>query len=266
VVVAGMSAASLGLRVDRRSLVLPVVLVALWTAASASGIANPHVLVPPGTLLAAFASAVRSGDFWTAVGSSLARFGSGWAIGSLFGIAVGVAVGTYRPAERVIAPSLDSVRQVALFAWIPLLTAWFGDGEAAKVILIAVAAFFPVALNTESGCRTTPRALIEVGSVLEFDPWTMLRRVVLPSARPAISAGLTIALTSAWIGTIGAEYLIDEGNGLGVYLASARLDSRMDLVIVSMVTLGAIGLALNAGLRAALGGRASENDVVVTDD
>jgi sulfonate transport system permease protein len=120
-------------------------------------------------------------------------------------------------------------------------------------------------LNTESGCRNVPRGLIEVGRVLELDANTMLRRIVLPSARPAIVAGLTIGLAAAWIGTIGAEYLIDQGTGLGVYLVSARLDSRMDLVIVAMVTLGLIGLVLGAVLRAALGRRAGANELVIDD-
>ena len=261
-----MSATFRGPRIDPRSLAVPAVIVAVWSAVSASHIANPHLLVPPRTLVEAFVSAAQSSDFWIAVGSSLARFCAGWTIGSLTGIIVGIAIGRSRVADHAIALSLNSVRQVALFAWIPLLTAWFGDGETAKVILIAVAAFFPIALNTESGCRHVPRALIEVGRVLELDASTLLRRVVLPSARPAIVAGLTIALAAAWIGTIGAEYLIDQGTGLGVYLASARLEGRMDLVIVAMVALGSIGLMLAALLRTSFRGRVRDDGGVVIDD
>jgi sulfonate transport system permease protein len=253
-------------RVDVRSIALPLACAALWILASATGRWNPHLVVPPRQLSGAFVETAKSGDFWLAVGSSLARLGIGWVAGSLAGVLLGIVVGCSRLAERFVTPSLNSVRQVALFAWIPLLTAWFGDGDTAVVILIAVAAFFPAALNTEIGCREAPAALIEVGRVFEFGYWARVRRIILPSARPSIAAGLQIALTSAWIGTIGAEYLIDQGAGLGVYLASARMDNRMDVVLVCIVALGLIGLLLSTLLRVSFAKGAPARGVAFADD
>jgi sulfonate transport system permease protein len=115
------------------------------------------------------------------------------------------------------------VRQIALFAWIPLLTAWAGNGEASKLCLIALAAFFPVA------------------------------RIVLPAAAPTIAAGLRIALAAAWIGTIGAEYMIENGRGLGMLLEAAREASRMDEVVIGIAVLALTGLALDRLLRLATG-------------
>jgi sulfonate transport system permease protein len=252
-------------RIDPRSIVVPLICAAAWAIAAASGRWNPHLVVPPQALANAFGETMKSADFWQAVGSSLLRLGAGWSIGSLAGVIAGIVVGCSRPAARVIAPSLNSVRQVALFAWIPLLTAWFGDSDTAKVILIALAAFFPAALNTEIGCRETAAGLLEVGRVLEFGTVTTLRRIVLPSARPAIATGLQIALTTAWIGTIGAEYLIDQGTGLGVFLSSARMDNRMDTVLVSIAALGLIGYSLSALLRLSLL-KGTPSGVVLADD
>jgi sulfonate transport system permease protein len=240
--------------------------VLLWVAASATGWWNPNILVPPKQLAAGFIDATRNIDFWLAAGSSVMRLGIGWMIGSLAGVLLGIIAGCSPLAERFVAPSLNSVRQVALFAWIPLLTAWFGDGDTAKVILIAVAAFFPAALNTEIGCREAPAALIEVGRVFEFSYLARVRRIVLPSARPSIAAGLQIALTSAWIGTIGAEYLIDQGDGLGVFLASARMDNRMDVVLVCIVALGLIGYLLSTLLRVSFAKGAPLRGAVLADD
>jgi sulfonate transport system permease protein len=260
-----MTPSSRLVRFDWRSIALPLICAAAWSVAAASGRWNPHLLIPSQQLAIAFAESVKNADFWQAIGSSLLRLGAGWSIGSLAGVIVGVAVGCSRPAARVIAPSLNSVRQVALFAWIPLLTAWFGDSDTAKVILIALAAFFPAALNAEIGCRETPAGLLEVGRVLEFDTAATLRRIILPSARPAIATGLQIALTSAWIGTIGAEYLIDQGTGLGVFLAAARMDNRMDTVLVSIAALGLIGYSLSALLRWSFL-KGAPSGVVLADD
>jgi sulfonate transport system permease protein len=254
------------LRIDRRSVALPLACAVMWVLATVSGRWNPHLLVPPQQLVAAFAESAKNTEFWLAVSSSLLRLSVGWAIGSLAGVLLGVVVGCSLRAERFVAPALNGVRQVALFAWIPLLTAWFGSGDVAEVILIALAAFFPAVLNTEIGCREVPATLIEVGRVFEFGYWKTVRRIVLPSARPSIAAGLQIALTSAWIGTIGAEYLIDQGAGLGVFLASARMDNRMDVVLVCIVALGVVGYLLSTLLRWSFAQGAPLRGVVSADD
>ncbi len=253
-------------RIDLRGAVVPLVLAVGWIVASVSGHWDPHMLVPPGQLARGFIATAQNGEFWTAAGASLLRLVTGWLAGSVAGVALGLIAGCSAPAEQIIAPSLNAVRQVALFAWIPLLTAWFGDGNSAEVFLIALAAFFPAALNTETGCRNAPIALREVGRVLEFGPREILRRIIIPSAMPSIASGLQIALTSAWIGTIGAEYLIDQGNGLGVFLSSARMDNRMDVVLFCIVALGCIGYGLSTALRLAFASAAPATALAALDD
>jgi sulfonate transport system permease protein len=236
---------------DLRGIAVPLTLVAAWFVLAGTGRWDQHLLVPPRQFAAALGASLENRDFWTAAGASLLRLAIGWSIGTCAGVALGLTVGCSTLAQRLAGPSFNGVRQVALFAWIPLLTAWFGDGDAAMIVLIALAAFFPAALNTEAGCRATPAALLEVGRVFEFDRWTVLRRIVLPSARPSIVAGLQIALTTSWIGTIGAEYLIDQGTGLGIFIESARMENRLDLVLVCIVTLGLAGYVLNTLLGSA---------------
>jgi sulfonate transport system permease protein len=253
-------------RIDARGIVVPIALAAGWIAASMTRHWDPHLLVPPAQLAHGFVATARNGDFWMAAGSSVLRLLTGWLAGSVLGVALGLVVGYSAVAEQIVAPSLDALRQVPLFAWIPLLTAWFGGGNTAEVILVALAAFFPAALNTEAGCRDTPIVLREVGLVLEFGPREILRRVIIPSAMPSIAAGLQIALTSAWIGTIGAEYLIDQGNGLGVFLSSARMDDRMDVVLFCIVALGCIGFFLSAALRLAFAGGTPALALAAVDD
>jgi sulfonate transport system permease protein len=251
-----------GPRFDPRGLALPAALVGAWALLSATGHTNPRLLVPPQLFVGTALQSLTGADFWSAVGTSLARLAAGFALGALAGIAVGLLIGSSRLGERIAAPTFNGVRQVALFAWIPLLTAWFGDGEIAKILLIALAAFFPTVLNTEVGCRQVPRSLLEVGQVLEFDRWTTLRRIVIPGALRSITTGLQIALATAWIGTIGAEYIIDQGQGLGIALSSARIDNRMDLVLVDMIALALIGLGLNLLLRLALRRRSIRSTVI----
>jgi sulfonate transport system permease protein len=232
-------------RMTVRAFVVPGALVLVWTAVAASHRVDPHLIVPLPTVAATLVHLVAGMEFWHALGASFARLLAGFALGAGGGIVAGVVLGVSRIAERVGAPTVHAGRQVALFAWIPLLTAWFGDGDLARILLVALAAFFPVALNTENGCRGVARELREVGRVLEFDRWATLRYIVLPAASRSIVTGLQLGLTTAWIGTIGAEYLINQGTGIGVALSGARLDNRMDVILVYMLALAVVGLVLN---------------------
>jgi sulfonate transport system permease protein len=133
------------------------------------------------------------------------------------------------------------LRQITLFAWIPLLTAWFGNGEASKIVYIALSAFFPVALNTTTGLRNVSITYREVARVLGLSRHQEIRRVLIPAALPAITIGIEIALISGWIGTVGAEYAIGNGRGIGTFVSEGREQFRMDIVIIGVTALAAAG-------------------------
>jgi sulfonate transport system permease protein len=79
--------------------------------------------------------------------------------------------------------------------------------------------------------------------------WTQVWKLYLPAALPSIYVGLQIAVLSAWIGTIGAEYAIGNGRGLGSYIASARDQFRMDIVLVGVFALAGGGVLLTSAVR-----------------
>jgi sulfonate transport system permease protein len=209
------------------------------------------VFVPVGSVIGATFEAVASGDLPAAIGATLTRACIGWGVGSVLGFSFGLLVGLSVLGRRLMSPLLNGSRQIALFAWIPLLSAWLGNGEAMKIALIALSAFFPVVLHVEAGCRDVPVPFREVGRLFAFDRFTETVFVILPAAAPTIISGLELAFAIAWIGTIGAEYLIGTGymnaspDGIGAFLAGARENARMDLVIVGILSLGLIGFVLD---------------------
>ena len=239
-------------RPDWRPWLAPIALVAGWAVAtSANHGASQPFLVSPVTFATAALQGLRDGALPGAVLATLARAVGGFLIGSALGIGVGLATGLWRGPRLVMGPTVDALRQVALFAWIPLLSAWLGNGEAMKISLIALGAFFPVALATAAGCANTPLPFLEVGRTLELGRQDQVTTIVLPAAAPDIVAGLELSLNIAWLGTIGAEYLIGTGyingmgDGVGAYLAAAREHARMDQVLVGVLALAIIGLALD---------------------
>jgi len=235
-----------------RGLVVPAALVVAWSAAGHVGLVNSKLLVPPEHVaLVPFLDA-DGRSLWLGILASLLRMLSGFTIGIVAGALLGLALGTSRLAERAVAPSFTALRQITLFAWIPLLTAWFGNGETAKIVFIALSALFPMALNTHRALRDIPLAFVEVARVLRLSRYRTLTQLLVPCALPAIAIGLEIALINAWIGTVGAEYAMGLGRGVGSFLAEGREQFRMDIVLVGVVTLALVGFALNALLRAAV--------------
>ncbi len=237
---------------SRRGMAIPCVLILGWIVVGSTGLVDRHFLVPFQRVVTVPFLDPDGRTVWLGLAASLARMVAGFAIGAGAGALLGFAMGLSRFGNRLIGPSFTAVRQVTVFAWIPLLTAWFGNGEEAKLVFVALAALFPMALNTQQGLRDVPVAYRELASVLRLSPRRRFTRVLLPSALPSIVVGIEIALISAWIGTVGAEYAMGFGRGVGIFLVQGREQFRMDIVIVGVIALAVVGYLINATFRSLL--------------
>lgn len=232
--------------ITAKGLVLPAAIVATWAAAFGLGLLDGPMAVSPAQVLSVPFADPDGREIWTGIGTSLLRLTVGGLIGAIVGLAAGLALALIRPVGAAFSPTINAFRQVALFAWIPLMTAWFGNTETAKIAFIALATFFPLVFATEQGVRDVPRSLREVALVLNLARRRQVTALYLPGALPAISVGVQIALISSWIGTVGAEYAIGNGRGLGSYIANARDQFRMDITIAGVVALAFVGVLLHA--------------------
>lgn len=228
-----------------RGWVLPLALLALWWAAVRLGWSTSPLLVAPSKVWATAVDQVSSGKLFVALGASLWRDLVGFAIGASAGLLFGALLGASRLFEKLVGPSFHTLKQISLFAWIPLLSVWFGLGDAAKVAFLSLAAFFPVVLNTFEGIRGVPPDLLEVARVLRFTRWQRWRRVVLPAAAPSLFAGIHLGLIYAWLATLGAEYLLVAGKGIGNTMIDGREHFWMDLVLFGVIVVGLVGFTLN---------------------
>jgi sulfonate transport system permease protein len=233
-------------RRDFRGLVLPVAFIALWATATRFGWVNTKLIVPPQNVLQVAWQTVSQGGFFAALAASLFRDLSGLAIGSVAGIAFGALLGLSRLAERAIGPTFHTLKQISLFAWLPLLASWLGSGDPAKIVFVALSAFYPVALGAFEGVRSVSRAQLEVARVHTFTRWQTLTRLVLPAAAPQIITGLQLGLVSAWLATIGAEFLLARGGvGLGDIVIKGRAAFQVELIVFGMLAIGAVGALFN---------------------
>ena len=229
-----------------RGLVLPAVAILLWWTLSRADLVNSALLVSPGKVLTTAADQITTGKLWRALGASLTRELTGFVIGTSAGLLLGALLGVSRWFNRLVGPSFNTFKQISLFAWIPLISVWFGLGDTAKVVFLSLAALVPVVVNTCDGIRSTPKPLLEVAEVYGYTPVQTFFHVVLPAATPAIFTGVYLALIYSWLATIGAEYLLVAGVGIGNLLIEGSEHFQMDLVIFGMFVVGLVGWLMNA--------------------
>lgn len=228
---------------DYRPWALPAAVIVLWGIATSLHWVDTRFLVGPLTVAQTAWHELTQWQLWVGLGYSLARDLGGFAIGTAIGVLVGTLLGTSRIADRIVSPSFHAFKQIAVFAWIPLISVWFGMGELAKVMFIALVVIPPVLLNTFEGIRSVSREHVEVARVFEFSRWQIYRRVILPSATPQLVTGLRLGLIYAWLATIGAEYFLRAGPGIGNLIIDGREHFLLDQVIVGVVVVGAVGYA-----------------------
>jgi sulfonate transport system permease protein len=229
-----------------RGLVLPLGLFALWWLVSALHLVKSGLLVSPADVARTAWQQIESGALLRALSASLAREASGFVIGTAAGLLLGSALGLSRVATRLIGPSFDTFKQISLFAWIPLISVWFGLGDMAKVVFLSLAALLPVAAHTCDGVHAVPRRYIEVARALRYSRIQLIRYVILPAALPTIFTGIYLGLIYSWLATLGAEYLLVAGSGIGNTLIDGSEQFRMDLVLFGIIVVGLTGWALNA--------------------
>lgn len=227
---------------------LPLALVALWQLAFELRLIRPILLPSPLKVAAAFWELAASGDLFRHLSISLLRVLEGFAVAALAGLLLGVGIGLSRTLDRLTDLTVQILKPIPPIAWIPLAILWFGIGEAGKVYIIFLGAFFPILVNTIDGIRQTDHRFVELARILEVTRGRFIVQVVLPGALPAIMTGLRVGLMVAWMCVVAAE-LIAASSGIGYLIMDARQMSQTDQVLVGMVTIGAMGKLLDVLLK-----------------
>lgn len=228
-----------------RGWVLPVLLLGLWQYTSQRSAAHAYAFVPLQHVWDALLERLGDGDLLHNLAGSLLRTSVGLFIGVVLGIGVGALMAVSSVALTLINPIYQSIRQVPLLGLTPLLGLWMGNGETAKVFIIALASFYPMVLNTYEGLRNVDKRYREVGRVYGFGRIQLFRRVLLPGSLPSLFTGLQQAVPLAWIAAVGGELLFNVGAGLGNLMLQAETGARMDVVIVCTASITVLGILMS---------------------
>src|SRR5688572_13389481 len=212
----------------------------LWQLAALGGL--PEYILSPVEIARHFVEALGSAELYENIGASLARSLPGFALGGLCGGALGLAAGVARWFDRMLSPAVFLTYPVPKIVMLPIFMIWFGIGDLSKVLIIALACFYPVFINAYYGVRQTRTILVWSALNMGASQGAIFRRVVLPSAAPMIMASLRVSLALSFIVMFAAE-MINARSGLGHLIRVAENSLRFDLMYVSLVTIGILGYA-----------------------
>lgn len=231
------------------SLLAPVALVAAWQVACLTGLFPSQVLVSPADVARALASLAASGELQRHIGESMFRLIVGFTIGGLAGLAFGATIALSRIADAALSPFFLALWQVPIIAFVPMLVMFLGIDETFKIVIVALAAFFPVALSTFDAVRGVPKAWFDVARVYRTRLPDLLWRILIPATVPPVLTGLRVALTRAWVVLVAAELLAAD-SGIGQMMEMGRQLFRIDVVLAGVFVSGLIGFALDYGAKA----------------
>jgi ABC-type nitrate/sulfonate/bicarbonate transport system permease component len=219
-------------------------LIALWEYGSQSGFISKIALPAPSEAFAAFMQITKSGMLWVHVTASLKRLAVGWFFGTLLGVTAGMAMGLFSVARAGLSPLVSALFPIPKIALLPLFIIWFGIGEGSKVATILFGTFFPIVIATYAGVDGVDRSLIRMGQSFGMSWLSIVRKIILPGALPAILSGLRISASIGIILLVAAE-MIGAEHGIGAYILLAGSLMATDQLIAGVAMLSILGLTIS---------------------
>lgn len=203
----------------------------------------PPIFLPaPSSIAKYLMRMIADGSLGLNLGATLLRIFVGFGIAAIAGVTLGILMGMSRIVARVADPWIAALYPLPKIALIPLLVIWLGTGEAYKIVISAVTAFFPIVISSYSGIRQADRGLIKAAEDLGANRRQIQFKVVIPAAIPSIFAGLHLGMGVTIILVVAAEMIGGAGHlGMGNLLITAGQVMETEKVFASLVVLAIVG-------------------------
>lgn len=226
------------------ALALALLLTGSWEVAARMGALSPLLFPAPSIIGATIAHQLDDGELASSLGATLFRMLSGFVVGGAAGLILGLVMGWSRRVRGILDPFIAATNPIPKVAVLPLLMVIFGIGDVSKVIAIALAAFFPMLINTLAGVEQISPIHFEVAENYGAGPLQLFTRVLFPGSLPLIVAGARLAINVALVTTIAVE-LITSNVGLGAQMLLAWQTLRTELLYAALFVTALLGLGLN---------------------
>lgn len=193
----------------------------------------------PFLLPAALVDELSSGRLLPAVGSSLVHYAWGLGLGSLLGVAAGLAAATSRWFDAAQAWLARILRPIPPLAWVVFAIAWFKVSHAGAAFVISIGVFWVNYFATYAAVRNIDPRYFELARAFGHGGWRKTTlSVTLPGASPGILAGLRTGVGQAWMTLIAAELL--GVPGMGQEMNAAAGVGAYEAVVIYMLAISLV--------------------------
>jgi sulfonate transport system permease protein len=212
------------------------------------GMIDPVLFTTPLEIYKAAVGMIGSGELWTYLWPSLVVLAIGLTLAAIFGVAIGLLLARFWMLDVALGVYITFLYSIPSVALVPLIVLWAGFETTAKVVILFLFAFFPMAINTYQGVRNVDPKLLEVGRAFRCSERQLWANIVLPAALPFIVTGLRLAVGRGLIGMVLAD-LYTAISGIGYLIVRTAATYQVNKMFVPIVTLGLLGVTLTWLLR-----------------
>ncbi len=233
-------------RRERNLIVLISALVFLGAWEILGRLSNPLFFAPVSHVLVELVDGLADPQMVLLQGlvETLAVLVPGFVLACVLGVALGVLMGRSNMAYQLLDPFVTILYNTPRVALIPILLLWLGVGTTLKIVIVMLAAIFPVSVNTMAGVRDVSSQLTEPARSMGASERQLLWKVILPATLPFITTGLKLGLGRALTTVIVAEFFVSV-SGLGGILHATSSSYQMAKMLVPALILAGMGIAID---------------------
>ena len=223
-------------------------LLLVWAAMTYSGWVPPLFLPTPGAVVEGAVLLFSEFDLMKDITASVARVTSGFLLAAVFGVPLGVLMGSLKIFEAFFEPFLGFIRYMPASAFIPLFILWLGIGESEKVAVIFFGTFFQLTLMVMDVTKNVSQELIDTSYTLGVSKRSVFWRIILPASMPGIMDTLRITFGWAWTYLVVAE-IVAASSGLGYMIMQSQRFLKTAHIIVGILVIGVIGIIIDLAFK-----------------
>ncbi len=224
------------------------ILILIWQILFSVSSYSKALFPSPKMAFDALIEMISNGRLFENIRTSMFRFAVGYSISVVSAVILGLILGRIPKVFQYVNPVLQLLRPISPTAWMPFIVLLFGIGDVPAIVIIFIAAFFPVLLSTVSAVGNIDPVYLKVSKNFGIKQPALTWKVIFPAAFPQIANGIHLALGTAWIFLVAGE-MVGAQSGLGYQIIDARNNIRADILLATILVIGIIGILLDGILR-----------------
>lgn len=222
------------------SVLSPILLLVVWELVVRAGLLDIRLFSAPSRIAGTFERLILSGALLEHLQISLARIAVGFLMGVVPGVLLGTAMGLAPMLRSMFLPIVASLYPIPKIAIFPLIMVIFGLGEMSKYVLVAIAVFFFMTINSFAGVSNLERIYWDVGKSFKLSRVRSVMMIALPGAMPMIMAGIRLSLGMSLLVLVSAEF-VGAKSGLGFLVWDSWQVFDIESMFVGIIVIGALG-------------------------